>query len=97
MDLKPFKASANALLPHLEREFLRLKQKNEKFSLRSFARRLGIPASALSEMLAGKRSVTERMKRKLLLRLELSADVLASLEEASSTANPFREVSRDQF
>lgn len=48
----------------LEKKFHELRAKNTSFSLRAFAKRLGIGSGPLSEILSGKRVVTDRMIRK---------------------------------
>lgn len=48
----------------LDRKFRELRAKNPSFSLRAFAKRLGIGSGPLSEILSGKRAVTDRMIRK---------------------------------
>lgn len=47
----------------LDRKFRELRSKNPSFSLRAFAKRLGTSSGPLSEILSGKRAVTDRMIR----------------------------------
>ncbi len=56
----------------LENEFIRAKSKNPSYSLRAFAKKIGLPASAVSELLKGKRPVTIRMANKIADSLDLS-------------------------
>jgi uncharacterized protein (TIGR02147 family) len=49
-----------------------LKRGNPNISSRAFAKKLGLSSGALSELLNGKRSVTENMINKLKVKLELS-------------------------
>ena len=56
----------------LHEEFGRLRAKNPAFSLRALARRIAIPAPALSEILQGKRGVSR--KRALLIADKLLLD-----------------------
>ena len=48
----------------LDRKFRELRAKNASFSLRAFAKRLGTSSGPLSEIMSGKRTVTDRMVRK---------------------------------
>lgn len=52
-------------------EFLHRKSKNKLYSLRAFARTLGLPAGRLSELLSGKRMATRAMIVKLSEKLTL--------------------------
>jgi len=55
----------------LAEDYHRLKQRNSGFSLRAYSRRIGIPSSALSEILSGKRKVTRRVAEKILSKLAI--------------------------
>lgn len=55
----------------LQNELIARIQRNPKYSLRAFARHLGIRASALSDMLNRKRTITANMIDRLGLALEL--------------------------
>ncbi len=70
---------SSGLILRLQRELERARQKNPAYSLRAFARRLGVHPSALSEILNGKRQVTQRMARKLLQGIDASPDELGFL------------------
>ncbi|MDO9180986.1 MAG: helix-turn-helix domain-containing protein, partial [Bacteriovorax sp.] len=56
----------------LQEELLKRCRKNPSYSLRSFAKYLGIGHSALTEMLNGKRSITKKSIEKLGLTLSLN-------------------------
>lgn len=60
------------VLNHISKEFLRIKTKNPSFSLRALARRLGIQASALSEIMNKKRKISPKMARTVLTNLGLN-------------------------
>jgi transcriptional regulator with XRE-family HTH domain len=62
----------------LHNEFERRRRSNRRYSLRSFARALGIDHSTLSQLLRGKRRVTPAIIRALGTRLSLAP---AHLEE----------------
>lgn len=53
--------------------FMDAKSTNERTSLRAFARKIGIPASAASEILAGKRLLSHKMAETIAIRLKLNA------------------------
>ncbi|MBS1985672.1 MAG: TIGR02147 family protein [Bdellovibrionales bacterium] len=57
----------------IEREFERRKQKNPKYSLRSFGRYLGMDSSTLSSILRGKRKLGVRSVAKFLKLLDVTA------------------------
>src|SRR5436305_512317 len=56
-----FQKLANDPVEWLRAEYIRRRRKNTSYSLRSFAKNLGIPASRLSEVLSGKRLLTPGM------------------------------------
>lgn len=56
----------------LESEFKKRKERNANFSLRSFARWLGVSPAQLSQMMSGKRPVTLKTMKKISDRLGLS-------------------------
>ncbi len=56
----------------LKNEFLQRKKQNSSYSLRAFARDLGIQPSPLSAILNGKRAITSETKMKLGMALNLS-------------------------
>ena len=60
------------IIEKLNEEFLKAKLRNPAISLRAFAKRLDMQASALSEILNGKRTITEKMGKRILDGLGLS-------------------------
>lgn len=54
------------LRKYLQNELARRKQKNSSYSLRSFAKNIGIHPAALSEFLNGKRSLSLKLATKIL-------------------------------
>lgn len=56
----------------LVESFAKLKSKNIAFSMRSYARKLGLSPAALSEMMNGKRTITKKTAQKIVERLNLS-------------------------
>lgn len=67
--------------PHelLASEFKKRKERNPNFSLRSFAKWLGVSPAQLSQMIAGKRPVTLKSMKKITERLGLSPSEKKSL------------------
>lgn len=66
----------------LQTEFARLKNKNPSYSLRSFARSLGVVPSALSEILSSDRPITKKMGQKILTHLSVAPDTYYELMTA---------------
>ncbi len=58
----------------LAAEFARRKEKNSRYSLRMFAKKLALPPGRLSEFISGKRSVTGRQAEKIADRLDYSPE-----------------------
>lgn len=56
----------------LRKEFLRRKSKNPSYSLRAFSQSIGLPSGRTSEILNGKRRITESNASKILNRLNLN-------------------------
>ncbi|OQW48824.1 MAG: hypothetical protein A4S09_13580 [Proteobacteria bacterium SG_bin7] len=66
-----FKTTSNDFRLLLQRELIERCRKNPKYSLRAFAKALGIVPSALSDMLNGKRTITPASIERLGLALGL--------------------------
>jgi uncharacterized protein (TIGR02147 family) len=89
----------------LQEELLKRCRKNPSYSLRSFAKYLGIGHSALTEMLNGKRSITKKSMEKLGLVLGLSMNELegykmsanCSQTEAEKQQASYQQLTIDQF
>lgn len=64
----------NDIVRYLHNEFLERCRKNERYSLRAFAKSLGMPPSSVSEIINGKRQMTKKLRDKLGLALNLSPD-----------------------
>lgn len=89
----------------LQEELIKRCRNNKNYSLRAFAKSLGIGPSSLTEMLNGKRSITKKSVAKLGLNLGLSAkeieDFLAltttkTIELSEKQAN-YRQITVDQY
>ena len=55
----------------LKDEFLKRRNKNPQYSLRAFSARLRLPSGRVSELMSGKRRVTQRLARQIIDRLEM--------------------------
>ena len=53
-------------------EFLTIQARNPRYSMRSYAKKIGISQPAVSEMLSGKRAITKKTAEKILLGLDKS-------------------------
>lgn len=64
----------------LQNEFSRRCRVNERYSLRALAKQAGLDPSTLSQILAGKRKVSERMIERILQKLDLDVNVPPSTD-----------------
>lgn len=62
----------------LRNEYLRRRDANPQYSLRAFAKSLEVPSGRLSELLEGKRQLTQFMGKKLANKLGLSQELTRS-------------------
>jgi transcriptional regulator with XRE-family HTH domain len=62
----------NKAIVLLLRKFEESKQKNARWSQRSYAAKIGLSSGALSEILQGKRPLSSRLKKKISSKLQLS-------------------------
>ncbi|MBI2605950.1 MAG: TIGR02147 family protein [Deltaproteobacteria bacterium] len=87
----------------LTAELVRLQERNSAYSLRSYARKLELSPSALSEILRGKRPLAVKTARRILERLcvapHKSEKILASFASGrrSGAANEYRQLNMDYF
>ncbi len=65
-----------AFRAYLQQEFSRRSSKNPRYSLRSFARQLGVNHATLSTLLSGSRTITSDTVRKLGVALELGPEAI---------------------
>ncbi|MEC9283129.1 MAG: TIGR02147 family protein [Bdellovibrionota bacterium] len=83
---------------YLQSELVRRKQKNTSYSLRSFAKSIGIHPAALSEFLNGKRSFSKRIACKILKEIPDSPDkhhsILKSFESSKGNSKEELKVSK---
>lgn len=80
-----------ALQNLLQTRFLELQSKNPSFSLRAFAKKLGLSPSAASELLRGQRrasrKLAERIAQRLMLDPQETHRVLRHFDEAKGRSN----------
>jgi uncharacterized protein (TIGR02147 family) len=87
----------------LQEELVSRTRKNSSYSLRAFAKSLGLTSSALSEMLNGKRAITYKSIEKIGIRLGMSLNKINSYKVSSTSKNEsqgsasFRQINIDQY
>lgn len=85
----------------LQNEFLTRSKNNSSYSIRSFAKSLGIESSSLSQILQGKRKLTDKMCQRLGLKLGFSLSKIQSLTKINTNLNEsfesFNKIKEDQF
>lgn len=82
----------------LQRELTKRCESNENYSLRSFARNLGIPASSLSLIINGTRPITKKTKVRLGLALGLKmATLINERSVRSPKISPAQQIQLKQF
>ncbi len=62
------------MVKHLHNTFLERCRNNERYSLRAFAKSLSIPPSSLSEIINGKRSLTQKLRDKIGRALDMDPE-----------------------
>lgn len=90
----------------LEKEFARRTARNPRYSLRGFARSLGISHSLLSQVLSGKRRFSRALLERMHTQLDLEHEERAYLQRLTQSDLPlgaetvrgeFEKISLDQF
>lgn len=82
----------------LQREFVERCRKNSAYSLRAFARSLGIEASPLSGILRGKRTIGPKLRKQLGLALGLSSEELDGLRDKKNLRlKEFQQITLDNY
>lgn len=72
--------------------------KNPKYSMRSYARRIGISQAAISEILAGKRPVTKKSAAKILSALDQSPEEISRIMDSEGESkSPYRSIDMDAY
>ncbi|MCX6126783.1 MAG: TIGR02147 family protein [Proteobacteria bacterium] len=82
-------------------EWSRIRQINPAFSLRSFAKRIGLQAPALSQIINGKRRVSLKLARRLLDRLDAppleTQRVFKRLVDQASKNSTYQTIDMDHY
>lgn len=94
--LHPMRTSSDNFLMVLQREFVQRCNKNSKYSLRAFARSLGVEASPLSAILRGKRPISSKMRTRLGLALGINLDELSKFEREHKPQN-YQQIALDTY
>jgi uncharacterized protein (TIGR02147 family) len=87
MQLQKGKQSPATKVQWLESDFLKRKTANKSYSLRSYAKFLEIPPGRLSEILSGKRKLTDSLSKKLASKLGLSPRQMSVFLNGKETGN----------
>lgn len=86
---------------HLHSEFSRRSKRNPRFSIRAFARQLGLEPSSLAQILSGKRKLTDKMCHRLAPCLNLSPrkinTLMKSIPAVSQSYPNFKLLNEDSF
>ncbi len=75
-------------------EFSQRMEKNPNYSLRAYARSLHISAAALSEILSGKRSMSERRSHQLLNHLPDAKEKIVMLQESFTRSTRIKQLKK---
>ena len=81
----------------LRREFERRRENNPRYSLRAFARSIGTDHSTLSQILRGRRRLTQRTIARLGANLRLTSGAIAECCTAANDAAVLAVVARPSF
>jgi uncharacterized protein (TIGR02147 family) len=84
----------------IEKELLRRKEANPKYSLRSYANFLGVPPGRLSEILSGKRKLSRKLSNTIADRLCLSPEqrrYFESQDQSKDLSTQYHLVNEDVF
>ncbi len=82
------------LRPLIEADFERRRVRNARYSLRAYARAMGMHHSTLSQLISGQRRLTAKNVRHLGARLGLSAEVVSAACLAEQADSLLRLLSR---
>lgn len=87
----------NTVREILETEFHRIRSQNQNYSLRAFARKLGVTPTALSQVFNHKRSVTTRFGTKVLMRLNYDPATVGKILRTQSSRAEMKVLTMDEF
>ena len=83
IEIKP--AQETKFVDYLRSELVQRCKKNPRYSMRAFAKTLGVESSFLSKILNGKRRLTEKSLKKFSVKLSLSPDHLEKITRTSKS------------
>lgn len=93
-----YNATMNEFKALLQQEYLRRQSKNPNYSIRAYARQLGIYHATLSALLAGKRPITEKTAKKIVQKLDLDPHTQSQFFPATtSISTPYFHLQQDAF
>jgi len=82
----------------LQQAFVERCRRNPSYSLRAFAKALGIGASPLSAILRGKRPLTSKMKKRLGLALGMSLEEIKEIADSKMISQTeFQQITLDRY
>ncbi|MGZ3788129.1 MAG: TIGR02147 family protein [Bacteriovorax sp.] len=84
----------------LQKKFAEKCKKNPRYSLRAFAKALELDASSVSQILSGKRKVSNKSIQRICTKLSVSPNELKNfglLENSNGTSNDWFQVTLDTF
>jgi DNA-binding MarR family transcriptional regulator len=83
-----FPSSDDTIRRALQSELIRRCQKNPKYSLRSYARSLGLDPSTVSQILRGKRGLAQKQRDRLLQQVSWLGEALVQTGAAADSKGP---------
>lgn len=85
------------LVKHIQNIFQERCRSNEQYSLRAFARSLGIPVSSLSEIMNGKRALSPKLALKLGKALNMSKEQIEAFTGQKTSEADYSMIALDSF
>jgi len=82
---------------HLQQEYLRRNRINSNYSLRSFARSLGLHHGTLSQILSGRRKISQKTFNHLAAQLNLSPTERTQMSGTRNENNSYLALQKDAF
>lgn len=79
-------------------EYVRAQTRNPSYSMRSYARKVGISQAAISQILAGKRPLTRKSALAVLRNLDIDpTEISKIIDDESDTVEKYQSVDMDSF
>lgn len=86
-----------SIVYELIQQWSQVRSKNPSYSLRAFSKKLEIPHSAISEIMNGKRKLTQKMGERIVLALKLDEEKQAELLQSLSDRESFSTLDLKRF